>query len=65
MDAIAYAATSGAVRATDGMHAPARQRRGWFMRFMTALHETRGQQAAREIRKHAHLLQHQSDEEGG
>jgi len=56
MDAIAYAATHGRIRTADRVRKPAKQRRGWFMRFMAALNETRRQQAEREIRKHAHLI---------
>jgi hypothetical protein len=62
MDAIAYAATHGRIRTVDKIRKPAAQRRGWFLRFMVALSETRGQQAEREIRKHAHLVSRTLDE---
>ena len=63
MDAIAYAATRGSVRTADKIHGPALQRPGWFMHFVAALHETRRQQAEREIRKYAHLMPHTTDDE--
>ena len=62
MDAIAYAAIRGSARTADTIRKPAVRRRGWFMRFMAALHETRRQQAEREIRKHAHLLPYTNGE---
>ena len=38
----------------------AEPRKGFFVRFMDALRETRRRQARREIAKHAHLLSNDS-----
>ena len=38
----------------------AEPRKGFFVRFMEALRETRHRQARREIAKHAHLLSNDS-----
>ena len=38
----------------------AEPRKGFFVRFMEALRETRRRQARREIAKHAHLLSNDS-----
>jgi len=35
---------------------PSEQRRGFFARFLAAMHESRRHQAEREIRQHQHLI---------
>jgi hypothetical protein len=42
--------------ANDDEEVPAEPRKGFFVRFMDALRETRRHQACREIAKTAHLL---------
>lgn len=54
--------TDGAIRkfATDVDEPVAEPRKGFLVRFMEALRETRRRQADREIAKHAHLLSNDS-----
>ena len=62
MDTIAYAAVHGSVGTADKFREPARQRQGWFIRFVEALYETRMRQAEREIRKFASLMPQTTDQ---
>ena len=64
MDAIAYGVTAASPKAAKNRDEAARPRQTWFARVMDALTESRRQQAAREIRRYAHLLSYSLDERG-